>query len=487
MTTRDTIKRTLIGSAIATPLALAVNRFTLGNTSVKSNLIAAALGILGGGAAGYGYDVKEKMRKYREINSALKDLAENPGEYLADDKRNARVAALIKQSGNEELIKSYEHTVNKVKQLQSLAANPAKAVYSFAADRPLDNMASDKQKMLQTLSAKFVKDSKVSPGDVVPNLSRAQFLDVQQANPTTPLAQLRAQCWYHHNLNRAYSMVQSGAFGFKNMNPVDLDYIALQAMPTSLRKNLSVMHRITSIDRAVLTRGGAYELDYQWYSNPKPLVKQLNAFSNSDLLGAVAITPLAFSLNPMVRMGALVGQGLYQGFRPLEASKPKPWGSRYNPDDEIGDMPIWNTAVVKRGFDPTQTPIYRSVAQSDNGKTAASYAEMLPSAADAVRDLQRFLVKGNFKAALIDNIISRGLDWYYGTFKPYKHNKLDHNSPMSVALPVKGGSAGHVWTEDDGKTPMNIFSQILMSDLSDTNPTTGLSEYAKSVESAYSK
>ena len=56
MSKYDTLRRTLTGSAITTPLALLFNRYILGNKSGRSAAAAGLIGAMLGGTGGYLYD-----------------------------------------------------------------------------------------------------------------------------------------------------------------------------------------------------------------------------------------------------------------------------------------------------------------------------------------------------------------------------------------------------------------------------------------------
>ena len=487
----STVRRTLTGSAIALPLALLANRYILGNKSTASKVWAGVLGATLGGAGGYYYDHRQKQEKLEQLTLAREAL-ENPDKLFADpDKyRGALIASGISAEKLEAALAEAAAVRAHGEQLQDLyKKDPEKFVRTFSADIPLDYMG-PKGKANSAKLAKWLLPRPQEGVYGIRNMDPAQFEQAMIQSGIADRKQFIALCRYHQALEDGYRLFRGKKFNDAFKSPVDLDYIALQSLPEDLRSQVTVSHRLVSVQRAVLTRGGSYALDHDYLLHPAENKRHAEALMGSQMLADVAAAGGTAYTGNLGRFAFGWGRALLdKGWRGM---KPKAWGEYYDRNSKADDF-TWNVAVAARGYDLNTTPQYEYMLPEANRRESwLRLSAMVPEAVDAVRDAKDIWSAVDAGNALdigvnvADNTISRSLNTWFGTFSPHSYTM---GGPTMLSLfndahKVNVPKAVQ-YTDAKGK-PAMVFDQILLSFFSGHSPVTGIRAKAKETERWYS-
>ena len=338
MLNSDTLKRTLAGGAVTTPLALLFNRYVLGNTSGRSAMTAGLIGALLGGTGGYIYDRlghrrrSEKERALDRVNSPYSDITEDT--FRDPEKVRALRARLIDEGASSEEADAYiARGQDNLARLDAFRKDPDKVFKSFASEDPLDAFTEQQYALYNSLIPRITPKLGKHNGvlnhymgmEGMTKQSWQELLDM--AGHMMSKDSLRARIMYHNNLQNAYDTLRGKQFSDVYKNPVALDYIALKAVPEALRKHIPVSHRMTALSRAISSRGHSYAVDRDIFYNPKQAGKAIRQLQLINQAGYTPSIVLAATGSPLMRNAAYFGSGLLPEM--VNPRTPRPWGYRY--------------------------------------------------------------------------------------------------------------------------------------------------------------
>lgn len=306
------------GAGVGLVTALLLNRL-LGNTSVKSNVIGAALGL----AAGYGgghYLYHKRLNENKAINAYTSGAVDNPGKYpymdpktgemsfadpyevLAeavnianetegDDKAKAEAAVNWFKSNygdagwfTAEQIEQKIADMRMVEQYNQLQAKYDENPFAFYTNAPIRNLAEDLDKhnkkldKLDEVVLRMQKDN-VWKADGYQNtgLSEADFSKAQRAAGVKS-KQFAAMITYSRLLKDVHtnSIIRQHYNNDEPLSPTEIDYIAYNSMPKMYRDAIPLGYRRVAAERARLTNGWSYEIDDNWLRDPDYKGRSMN-------------------------------------------------------------------------------------------------------------------------------------------------------------------------------------------------------------------
>lgn len=471
------------GAGVGLAAALLANRL-MGNKSVKSNVIAALIG----GAAGYGggHYLYNYILDNSDVGKAYNRVSQdNPGEMVYVDPTNGETKTIPHED-------FYKGMINYANAYKGSPEDKAKATSDWIANTfgisvdPRSVMAMHNEYLVRSRIEKGIQEYQKDPNSVVSDAPLgslgADSTDVQGHNSRLDqfdrflsgehkTAAWSAGGYKHTGLSRdafnkakaqwgiqsdnqfaailiysrlckdygSHSILAQHYGNNKPLKPVEVDYLAYNAMPRSLRGVLPVGHRRIATERAAISNGWSREIDEEMWSHPeefKHRVKLVNLSDNLSTMGyGIGIAATGGSgwfMLPMMADGGV--RAVITGTLPQYDANTHQRGISLDPSSWLNNHR--RHMAVNMLIDPRQAPQYATLNSTVRGLNTADRFALGTDALDLALDTYSW-IKGN------TNLTSFLFQTAMNSF--YAHDRLSAvagRKPQIYNPLSNGGNAG---------------------------------------------